>query len=372
MLMPVVVAFGKLLKSQRYLGLQKNLSGTQQLFTSETWIGGRDMSGPANRQRAVAEASEFDPHSASKIQAAAAVGQRSGRLRKRWIPASFVRFTWFCLAMVIGLLAYILGEAYAEVYLRTLPHNSIETVIYVYSWVITIHVLDGLVGWILGGEDGERVGSYPLGWVFKLYAAYLIIRKSPLLIGTSYFMLTYQTYVRALYARLRSPSQFAVLQILSSSSLVVITPLSMTRLVHRTLTLLSLNGHTYTTYKKLSSRNIYIRSLCENVSMLAFLGEILVLNYGPNKAVYPYLSFSDPDDPYTFPLTFWASSVTWACEIVAGWVVRRILARGFALDVTENGKADLVEWPELVPTSLAVMVHVLQNMLFSIVRLRFH
>lgn len=70
--------------------------------------------------------------------------------------------------MFLGMLAYVLGEAYAEVYLRTLPHNSIETVIYVYSWVLTIHALDGLVGWILGGEDGERVGSYPLGWLYKL------------------------------------------------------------------------------------------------------------------------------------------------------------------------------------------------------------
>lgn len=32
---------------------------------------------------------------------------------------------------------------------------------------------------------------------------------------------------------------------------------------------------------------------------------------------------------------------------------------------------DLASWPELLPTSLAVMVHVLQNMLFSMVRLKF-
>lgn len=188
---------------------------------------------------------------------------------------------------------------------------------------------------------------------------------------TSYFTLTYQTYVRALYARLRSPSQFAILQLLSSSLLILITPLSLTPLCHNTLVLLALNGQDYPTYKTFAARNIFLRGLAENASMLAFLGEILVLNYGPNKDIYPYLSFSDPDDPYTFPLTFWASSVTWACEIVAGWIVRRILARACGMDVTRDGRADLVRWPELLPTSLAVMVHVLQNMLFSIIRLRF-
>lgn len=66
-------------------------------------------------------------------------------------------------------MAYVLGEVYSEIYLRTLPHDNVETVFYVYSWVLTIHLLDGLAGFILGGEDGERVGSYPLGWIFKLY-----------------------------------------------------------------------------------------------------------------------------------------------------------------------------------------------------------
>lgn len=168
MLMPVIVAFGKLLKSERYLGLQNHISDTQKLFMSSTWIGGKDTVGTRTRQRAVAQASAFNPNAPLDVQVGATAGEHQPRLRKRRIPASFVRFIWFCLAMFIGLLAYVLGEAYAEVYLRTLPHNNIDTVIYVYSWVITIHVLDGLVGWILGGEDGERVASYPLGWVFKL------------------------------------------------------------------------------------------------------------------------------------------------------------------------------------------------------------
>lgn len=45
---------------------------------------------------------------------------------------------------------------------------------------------------------------------------------------------------------------------------------------------------------------------------------------------------------------------------------------GWKMDVTGEGKRDLVSWPELLPTGVIVMVHVLQNMLFSIVRLAFH
>jgi hypothetical protein len=146
--------------------------------------------------------------------------------------------------------------------------------------------------------------------------------------------------------------------------------------------------------------------------MMAFLGSVVVLHYGSNKDVYPYFAFDqaqngtspstiaqnstyifvpsflkpfgdvggemrgslpiDGGESYDFGLTFYASIVTWACEICAGWIVRRILWFGWKMDVTGEGKNDLGMWPELLPTGVVVMVHVLQNMLFSIVRLRFH
>lgn len=120
--------------------------------------------------------------------------------------------------------------------------------------------------------------------------------------------------------------------------------------------------------------------------MLAFLGSVVVLHYGSNKDVYPYFAFdrvtappppgSSPaigdGDGYDFGLTFYASIVTYACEIIAAWIVRRILWYGWKMDVTGEAKQDLGTWPELLPTGVVVMVHVLQNMLFSIVRLRFH
>jgi hypothetical protein len=188
----------------------------------------------------------------------------------------------------------------------------------------------------------------------------------------SYFMLTYQTYVRALYARLRSPQQFVILQILSSTSLVIITPIMMTRPFHRVLTILGLNGLSYGSYQKLQTRNVFIRFLAENASMATFLGSVAVLHYGANKAVYPYFSFDGDDVPYDFRLTFIASSVTWACELVASFAVRLLIRLCFKVDVGLEGKLDFTVWPELLPTCVAVMLHVLQNMLFSMVRLQFH
>ncbi|KAJ2980724.1 hypothetical protein NUW58_g6872 [Xylaria curta] len=184
--------------------------------------------------------------------------------------------------------------------------------------VVTVHLLDLLTGWILGGNEGERVGSYPLSWIFKLY-----------------FMLTYQTYVRALYARLRSPKQFIWLQALSSGFLIILTPLTMTETYHRALTI------------------------------------IVVLHFGPNTDVYPYFAFDDPDEPYNFRLTLGASAITWVCELVAGIVLRGLIRWIFGVNANIEGRMDLAVWPELLPTSVAVMLHVLQNMLFSIVRLHF-
>lgn len=184
-------------------------------------------------------------------------------------------------------------------------------------------------------------------------------------------MLTYQTYVRALYARLRSPSEFIILQILSSIGLVVLTPLMMTRAFHRALTVLGLNTQSYASYQKLQTRNVFIRFLAENTSMAAFLGSILVLHFGANKDVYPYFAFDDKTEPYDFGLTFRASSVTWACELAASLAVRGLIRLCFGVDVGLEGKLDMAVWPELLPTCVTVMLHVLQNMLFSIVRLQF-
>jgi hypothetical protein len=414
MAMPLLIAFAILLNHERHLGLRNSLSDTQRIFTSSWWTGEPDTIAARERpRRPQVQQSAFDPSAPLEVALATdnTYLQRGGglSLRKRWLPASFVRFIWFCLALFIGMMAYVLGEVYAETYLRTLPHNTYETIFYVYSWVVTVHLLDGLVGFILGGNDGERVGSYPLGWIFKLFVS-PIPHFSALPNKTNrYFSVTYQTYVRALYARLRSPAQFIYLQAISSSFLILLAPLTMSKPFHYFLTLVSINNQTLPSYQKFCARNIFIRGLAENVSMIAFLGSVVVLHYGSNQDVYPYFAFDqaqngisptlarnssyslrpsflksygnddagrgfplDGGESYDFGLTFYASIVTWACEICAGWIVRRILWFGWKMDVTGEGKSDLGMWPELLPTGVVVMLHVLQNMLFSIVRLRFH
>ncbi|KAI5467433.1 hypothetical protein BGZ63DRAFT_419140 [Mariannaea sp. PMI_226] len=352
MAMPVTIAFFILTINERHVSLRHSLSETQRIFTTSWWTGEPDTLSGRDRRRRGVSADMFD--SESMLQVEPDPRPQGVAMRRRWLPASFVRFLWFCVALFVGLMAYVIGEAYAEIYLRTLPHDNFETVLYVYGWVVTVHLLDALTGWVLGIREGERVGSYPLSWVFKLY-----------------FMLTYQTYVRALYARLRSPSQFIILQVLSSTGLVVITPIMMTRLWHKILTILGLNTQTYGSYQKLQSRNVFIRFLAENVSMVTFLGSILVLHFGANKDVYPYFAFDDKNEPYDFNLTFYASMVTWACELVASLAVRGLIRLFYGVDVGLEGKLDLAVWPELMPTCVAVMLHVLQNMLFSIIRLQF-
>lgn len=367
MALPVAIAFIILMTNERHIGLRHSLSETQRIFTTSWWTGEPDTLPRRDRRRRNVPDDLFDPDPRRPSV------HPASRMNRRWLPASFVRFLWFCVALFIGLMAYVIGEAYAELYLRTLPHDNLETVVYVYGWVITVHLLDALTGWVLGIREGERVGSYPLSWVFKLYAPYLPMHAYlPKLTNTRYFMLTYQTYVRALYARLRSPSQFVILQVLSSTSLVVITPIMMTPLFHKILTVLGLNGQSYASYQKLQTRNVFIRFLAENSSMAAFLGSVLVLHFGANQDVYPYFAFDGEREPYDFNLTFRASAVTWACELVASLVVRGLIKFFFAVDIGLEGKLDLAVWPELLPTCVAVMLHVLQNMLFSIIRLQFH
>lgn len=148
MAMPVAIAFAILMTNKRHLGPHQALSETQRIFTSSWWTVGEGLT---------------------------ATPARAARRRRSWLPASFVRFLWFCVALSIGLMAYLIGEAYAELYLGTLPHNNLETVVYVYGWVVTVHLLDALTGWVLGIREGERVGSYPLSWVFKLCVAFFFL-----------------------------------------------------------------------------------------------------------------------------------------------------------------------------------------------------
>lgn len=144
--------------------------------------------------------------------------------------------------------------------------------------------------------------------------------------------------------------------------------------VHWFLTVIGASSQSYGSYQKICIRNVFIRFLAENASMLAFLGSVVVLHFGANKDVYPYFAFdgTDETEDYDFDLTFYASSITWACELAASFIVAGLIRLIYKVSVVTEGKLDFAVWPELLPTSVAVILHVLQNMLFSIIRLQFH
>ena len=75
------------------------------------------------------------------------------------------------------------------------------------------------------------------------------------------------------FARLRSPSQFATVQLLSSISVVIIFPLQMTRLYHRSLQILIGYPSTWEDHAENVASSFYCRGLAQNVTMLGFLGE---------------------------------------------------------------------------------------------------
>ena len=97
------------------------------------------------------------------------------------IPKSYIRFLWFLGCILLAILAGIAGQAYMAVYLGTLPHGSIESIVYVWTWcvfsitskvrsdgairVLTSSLLGAVTTWILE----KKVGSRALDFVFRLY-----------------------------------------------------------------------------------------------------------------------------------------------------------------------------------------------------------
>jgi len=77
--------------------------------------------------------------------------------------------------------------------------------------------------------------------------------------------------------------------------------------------------------------------------MLAFLGWVSVLHFGPNKSasrwlaspflletdrsladMYPFFAFADNSDPYNYHLTMLGSLAIWASELVSSFVARQV------------------------------------------------
>lgn len=81
------------------------------------------------------------------------------------IPASYIRFLWFMATIGIALVALLVGQGYASVYLSTLPHTGLDGTAYVAFWTVNVNVLMLLSHWILE----EKVRSRALLFVVKYY-----------------------------------------------------------------------------------------------------------------------------------------------------------------------------------------------------------
>lgn len=55
----------------------------------------------------------------------------------RRIPSSWLRFLWFMVCLAIASFSLIAGQAYASLFLSTLPHTSLDAGTWVWSWIIS-------------------------------------------------------------------------------------------------------------------------------------------------------------------------------------------------------------------------------------------
>ncbi|GAA5900190.1 hypothetical protein JCM8208_002045 [Rhodotorula glutinis] len=266
------------------------------------------------------------------------------------MPRSYRRFLWFLGVQALALVALIIGQGFAAVYLSTLPHNNLEGLFYVWSWVVTVNLLNAVSGWILL----RKVRSQALLFVFKFY-----------------FFLVYHVFYRNLFARLRSPDQAAYITLLSSSVVVVWYPLSMSKTVWRLLRWSTGLEQDWDEYAASKGEELYLRNLSESVTMIAFLGWLSILHWGPNRAIYPFFAFDNRWDPYTYRLTLTASLVIYAAELVSSWLARIVCWLAYGVDVTNLGLNQFREHPELVVACVFTSCHVLSDMLLFLVKLNF-
>jgi hypothetical protein len=187
-----------------------------------------------------------------------------------------------------------------------------------------------------------------------------------------FFQLVYHVFYRNLFARLRSPSQFATVQLLSSIGTIILFPVQMTSLYHRTLQILVGYPLTWTEHVDTVAVTFYCRGLAQNTTMIGFLGWLSILHFGPNSQIYPFFRFDPTDaDPYTYGLTFVASCAVWTFELASSFVARQIMRRAFKVDVSQTGLDELAEYPELVPACGWASVHVSMNILLFLLKLNF-
>ncbi|KAI9263063.1 hypothetical protein BY458DRAFT_438819 [Sporodiniella umbellata] len=129
---------------------------------------------------------------------------------------------------------------------------------------------------------------------------------------------------------------------------------------------------TYPEYQQKVARSFYLRHLAENTSMLGFLCWFNLLHFGPNRAAYPYFFLDNKDgNPFNHTKTCLAATLIWTSEYTSSWIARRLLKKHLSLSVTQQAMKEFRQYPEMMVGFVLVMVHVLQNILFALIRLDF-
>lgn len=325
------------------------------------------------------------------------------------MPRSYKRFLWFLLTLILSLLALIIGQGFATIYLSTLPHSNVDGVVYVWTWILTVQCLNAVSNWVLE----RKVRSRALVFLFRVRPLLVI----PAFANLSHTSSTtscsspslpfvkllkprqrsvYQIFYRNLFARLRSPDQALYIQLLSSSWVVVWYPISMSRTFHRILKwtigfdkeweeyaegvgaselptwgrggeLMRLGSavpaeprgerHKYVppfapcrrvlTSAQWSPSSAGYISLCSHPARPDVLFQLTILHFGPNKQLYPYFSFDSEVDPYTYRLTAIASLVIWATELTSSFLARAVIWFCYKIDVT-NVRSFFLSWARVL------------------------
>lgn len=182
----------------------------------------------------------------------------------------------------------------------------------------------------------------------------------------------------ALFARLRSPDQFVIIQTASTLWVIVFQPTILSQPVHWLMQKFGYNK-TLEQHRDLQALSFYLRNLAANTTMVCFLGYLTILrevqlsgrrqckliqhpDFGPNKDLFPFfkLDHPTPDDPYNYRLTAIASLGIYASELLSAFIARQIAYYVHRVDVTNAGLNEMRVYPELMPALTWTAVHVLR------------
>lgn len=133
---------------------------------------------------------------------------------------------------------------------------------------------------------GAKVRSRALLFIYRLFFQLVyhvfyrnLVRSLCLSVSLSLFSTlkhrksTNATFILPVqFARLRSPTQFATVQLLSSISTILIFPIQMSRPWHRLLKIVMGYPNPWEEHVDNVARGFYCRGLAQNVTMVGFLG----------------------------------------------------------------------------------------------------